>query len=479
MDFGHKKLYIGGELMEAATADTQDVICPGTEESVANVAWAGQKDAEKALQAAQNGFQEWKELSIEQRTEWMSKLRDAVLQREDELRSAIMYEMGKTYDAAKEDFDIVVNALEWYPQEMQHRREEIIPDVQGTHHHFVTSEPAGVVIAFLAWNFPLLNFGFKVGPALAAGCSIIMKPSASSPLSAYILGEICSEIGLPPGVINILTGSNSEVSNTLAASEIPRVATMIGSSGSGKRLIANCTTTIKKSSMELGGNAPLLMFPDGDLETATDIINAIKFGGNAGQVCVAPDRMFVHKDVVEEFTHILTSKASQAKIAFGRELEPTLGALISSKACNTMQEMVDDALEKGADLVCGGKQPEHIEKGHFYEPTVLTNCTSEMRVFYEEIFGPVVPIITFEDEDEALELANKTEHGLASFVFTKDLNRASRISKRLEFGEVQVNGVKYCIYLPHGGIKESGIGHDCSHLALEDYLVKKRVSVQL
>ena len=478
MSFGYKKLYIGGELVDASGNRKKDIICPGTDEKVAEIAWATISDAERALNSAEKGFLYWSKLTIRERSEWMFKLRDCVISREDELRKAIMYEMGKTYDAAEEDYETVVNALEWYPQEMMHRRDEIIPDVDGTHHHYMVSEPAGVAIAFLAWNFPLLNFGFKVGPALAAGCSIIIKPSASSPLSAYILGEMCHEIGFPAGVINILSGPNSEVSDTLSSSPVPKVATIIGSSATGRKLLASCSASIKKASMELGGNAPMLVFPDGDLETATNIVNAIKFGGNSGQVCVAPDRIFVHKEVYEEFTKLLVEKASKAKLTFGKENNPTMAPLVNSQACDHMQELVDDAISKGAKLAHGGKRPADTPKGSFFEPTILADCTTEMRCYQEEIFGPIAVIIPFEDEDEVLKLANATEYGLASYLFTNDLNRVNRISNALEFGEVQVNGVKYSIYLPHGGIKESGIGHDCSHLALDDYLIKKRITIQ-
>jgi succinate-semialdehyde dehydrogenase/glutarate-semialdehyde dehydrogenase len=476
--FGYKKLYIGGELIDSSSKEKFDVICPGTEEKIAEIAWANKVDAEKALAKAAEGFKYWSKLTIEERTDWMLKLREEVIAREKDLREAIMYEMGKTYEAAEEDFETVVNALEWYPQEMQHRREEIIPDIQGTHHHLIVSEPAGVAIAFLAWNFPLLNFGFKVGPALAAGCSIIIKPSASSPLSGYIMGEICAGVGIPAGVINILTGPNSEVSDTLSSSPIPQVATMIGSSGTGRKLLATCSTSIKRASMELGGNAPMLVFPDGDLETATDIVNAIKFGGNSGQVCVAPDRIYVHTDIYKEFIKLLVEKASRAKLTFGRKNNPTMAPLVNSGACDRMKELVDDALAKGAKLEHGGKRPLDLTQGSFFEPTILTDCTPEMLCYHEEIFGPIAAIIPFEDEEDVLRVANDTEYGLASYLFTNDINRVSRISKTLEFGEVQVNGVKYSIYLPHGGIKESGMGHDCSHLALDDYFVKKRITIQ-
>ncbi len=478
MNFGYKKLYVDGQLLDAKGGRKTDVICPGTDEKVAEIAWATAEDAEKALLAASKGFDYWSNLTIRERANWMFKLRDAIVARETELREAIMFEMGKTYEATEEDYQILVDSLEWYPQEMMHRREEIIPDVDGTHQHYLVSEPAGVAIAFLAWNFPLLNVGYKLGPALAAGCSMIIKPSASAPLSAYLVGEICYEIGFPAGVINILTGPNSEVSDTLSTSPIPKVATIIGSTATGKKLMASCSTSIKRTSMELGGNAPMLIFPDADLEAAADVINAIKFGGNSGQVCVAPDRIFVHKDVYQEFIKVLTDKASKARLTFGRENNPTMAPLINKQACERMQELVDDALAKGAKLAYGGKRPENLKKGNFYEPTILVDCTPEMRCYHEEIFGPIAPLIPFEDENEVVRLANETEYGLASYLFTQDIHRINRISKALKFGEVQVNGVKYAIYLPHGGIKESGVGHDCSHLALEDYLVKKRITIK-
>jgi succinate-semialdehyde dehydrogenase/glutarate-semialdehyde dehydrogenase len=230
--------------------------------------------------------------------------------------------------------------------------------------------------------------------------------------------------------------------------------------------------------MELGGNAPMLVFADGDLEAATDVVNAIKFGGNSGQVCVAPDRIFVQKEVYQSFVNLLARKASTAILTFGRDHKPTMAPLINAKACDHMQELVDDALAKGAKLAHGGKRPADMPKGSFFEPTVLYDCTPDMRCYHEEIFGPIAAIIPFGDEEEALRLANDTDYGLASYLFTKDINRVSRISQALEFGEVQVNGVKYSIYLPHGGIKESGMGHDCSHFALEDYLTKKRISIK-
>ncbi len=265
MDFGYKKLYINGELVDSVDQKTKKVICPGTEEAVAEIAWAGKKDAELALEAAKVAFKKWSKMSVNMRKKWMDKLRDAVILREQEIRETVMYEMGKTYNQAMEDYETVVNALEWYPQEMLHRRDEIIPDPDGTHAHQIVKQAAGVAVGYLAWNFPLLNLGFKIGPALAAGCTLILKPSASAPLSAYLIGEILESIDFPKGVVNILAGSNEEVALTLSSSPIPRVITMIGSSVSGRIAMQQAATSIKHFSMELGGNAPFIVFEDADL----------------------------------------------------------------------------------------------------------------------------------------------------------------------------------------------------------------------
>jgi succinate-semialdehyde dehydrogenase/glutarate-semialdehyde dehydrogenase len=477
MDFGYKKLYLNGELQDACTGDRRPVICPGTEEQVAEIAWAGPADAEAALRSAQEGFRYWSGLSLKERSDWMSVLRQAVMENEETLRSSVMYEMGKPWEATAEDYETVVNALEWYPQEMKHARDEILPDVENTHSHRIVSQPIGVAAAFLAWNFPLLNVGFKLGPALAAGCSIILRPSSSSPLSAYQLGEICRKVDFPRGVINIICGPSSSVGAAICRSTIPRLVTMIGSSETGRKLVAQSATSIKRMSMELGGNAPAIVFADADLHTAAQEIAALKFG-NCGQICVAPNRIFVHEAVYAEFRDLFVGHARQVRIGFGRESKATMGPLIDASARKRIDGMVQEAVAQGAALLCGGKIPAKHAKGFFYEPTVLERVTREMRVYREEIFGPVGPLISFRDEDDIIAQANDTEYGLAAYAYTRDAGRAQELGERLEFGDIMINGFKYAIYLPHGGIKESGIGKDCSHLALDDYLVKKRITVR-
>lgn len=478
MDFGYKKLYIDGKLVDAVNKEREDVICPATGKKVGEIAKAGAEDALLALESAQKGFKYWSSLTLSARTEWMMKLRAAVLDKEELLRQAIIHEMGKTWEGSYEDIEALVNGLEWYPSAMKNLRDEQIPDYENTHHHKLVRRPAGVAVAYLAWNFPLLNVGFKLGPALASGCSLIIKPSILSPLSSYILGEIMNEINFPAGVVNILAGPSGTVAETLTKSKIPSVITMIGSTATGQRVIADSTTSIKHLSMELGGNAPFIVFEDADFELALKLAIALKYG-NCGQICVAANRFFVHESIFEKFVTAYVQKAKSLKLGFGKEEAPDMGPLVTRFDRDRMFTLIDDAVAKGAKLESGGKIPKGMEVGNWIEPSVLTGITPDMRLFREETFGPVAPFMKFKTDDEVLELANDTEYGLASYIFTNNHKRIERFSEHLQFGEVQINGVKYSIYLPHGGIKNSGIGHDCSHLALDDYLVIKRITTSL
>lgn len=471
-------MYINGQLLDAESGKKEAVICPATGEAIAEIAIAGIKDTQKALLSSQQGFKYWSALTLAQRSEWMDKLRTAVLNKEKELRSAIIHEMGKTYAGSLEDIEALTNALEWYPNAMKNYKEEQIPDYENTHTHKMIQQPAGVAVAYLAWNFPLLNVGFKIGPALAAGCSLIIKPSSLSPLSAYLLGEILNDINFPAGVVNILCGPTSEVANVLTKSKIPAVLTMIGSTNTGKRVIADSTTSIKKLGMELGGNAPFIVYEDADFNKALDLAIGLKFG-NSGQICVAANRFFIEESLYDKFISEYIKRAKSLKLGFGIDKAVDMGPMVDKKSRDRMFELIEDAIENGATLECGGHIPDALHKGSWMAPTVLSNTTTDMRVFKEEIFGPIAAFMKFKTDDEVLELANDTEYGLASYLFTNNHKRIQRFTEELQFGEIQINGVKYAIYLPHGGIKESGIGHDCSHLAIEDYIVKKRISTAL
>ncbi|MEO9476576.1 MAG: aldehyde dehydrogenase family protein [Cyclobacteriaceae bacterium] len=477
LKFGHKKLYIAGELVESSNNDTVNVVNPADEQVCATVAWATKEDTLKALGSAQAGFEVWSQMSVDERNVWINKLRDKLIENEVLLRESIMFEMGKNWHVTAEDFKSITDSLKYYSEEIKNRKDIDIKDIDGTHEHRMVSQPLGVAAAFLAYNFPLLNLGFKLGPALAAGCSIILKPSEFSPLSAYIIGELAHEIGFPKGVITVLCGDTPDVGIPLCESTIPRLITMIGSTGTAQKLIEQSSkTSIKRYSMECGGNAPFIVFDDANLEAAVDLGAGMKLY-NSGQICVAPNRYFVHEDVIDNFTDGLAEKFKNARIGFAREDNPDIGPLANKQSVEKVQSIVEEAVAQGGKIVTGGKalgQP-----GTYYEPTAIRLTNPKAEVLQREIFGPVSIIVPFRTKEEVLELANDTDAGLASYVFTEDLELQKFFSDKLEFGEVQLNGAKYDIYLPHGGVKNSGIGHDCSPYALDDYLIKKRVSRSL
>ncbi len=477
MKFGHKKLYIDGQLAEASDGNTYDVICPGNETVIGNIAWANKEDSELALASAQKGFEYWSKLPMEERLEWINKLRNKLLENSDLLRESIMYEMGKVWEGSEEDLTSITNSLKYYADEIRKRNDIPIEDKEGTHVHRVVFQPLGVVVAFLAYNFPLLNLGFKLGPALAAGCTIIIKPSEFSPLSAYIIGEICAEINFPKGVINIICGDVPNVGIPLCESKIPKLITMIGSTETAQKLIAQSSkTSIKRYSMECGGNAPFIVFDDADLELAVNIGAALKIG-NSGQICVAPNRFYIHESVFDEFIKGIVEKFKNAKVGFGRKNQPDMGPLANRQSVDKVHSIVKEALEQGGELLYGGTPID--QPGYYFQPTAIRLNDNRAEILQHEIFGPVALIVPFSTKEEVLELANGTDAGLASYVFSKKEETLAYFSEKLEFGEVQLNGVKYDIYLPHGGVKNSGIGVDCSTYALDDYLIKKRVTKAL
>ena len=478
MKHEYKKLYIDGGLVDAQDGARRDIICPATEKSVASIAWAGKSDTLRAIEAARKGFARWSALSINQRNAWIKKLRDEIITSAESLQDAVMHEMGKTWESAAEDIESLINALEWYPREMAHRRDQIIPDPDGTHQHLLVSEPRGVVAAILAWNFPLLNLSFKLGPALAAGCSIILKPSKESPVSAYMVGEICHRIGFPAGVVNVICGPAADTSIPLCESKNVSVLTLIGSSETGRKIIEQGSSSIKKMSMELGGNAPAIVFSDCDLDEAATLIAALKYG-NCGQVCVSPNRIFVEGKTYDAFMKLFMEKVRAIKVGFGRGAGVTMGPLVSEEARSRMLEVIADAVARGARLAAGGRIPQGMDAGWFLEPTVLENVSPGMKAYDEEMFGPVATIVRFDTEEQLRGMVNIASAGLSSYLFTSSHARIQYYTHFLEYGEVHVNGCKYAIYLPHGGVKESGIGHDCSHLALDDYLHTKRITVKI
>ncbi|WP_422360136.1 aldehyde dehydrogenase family protein [Reichenbachiella sp.] len=477
LKFGHRKLYINGELREGSSGSTFEVVSPGNGEVCGSVAWASKEDTELALKSAQEGFELWSAMPIAERNVWIAKLRNQLIKNEDLLRDSIMFEMGKNWHVTAEDFKSITDSLEYYPEEIEKIQETEIVDRDGTHTHHMVSQPLGVAVAFLAYNFPLLNLGFKLGPALAAGCSIILKPSEFSPISAYIIGELAHQINFPKGVITVICGDTPEVGIPLCESTIPQLITMIGSTQTAQKLIEQSSkSSIKRYSMECGGNAPFIVFDDADVSAAIELGAGMKLY-NSGQICVAPNRYFIHESIIDQFSEGLVAKFNEAKIGFDKDDNPDIGPMANRQSVDKIQNIINDAVAQGGQVLAGGKS---IDKpGYYFEPTAIRLSNPKAAVLQEEIFGPVSLIVPFKSQEEVLGLANDTEAGLASYVFSSDENKLDYFSKHLAFGEVQLNGVKYDIYLPHGGIKNSGIGHDCSPYALDDYLVKKRVTKTL
>ncbi len=477
--FGYHKLYIDGKLLDAEGERKQPVHCPATDEVVGEVAWAGSADTRKALDSAQTAFPLWSGLSVKERVSYMLRLRELVTGREEELRTAEMYEHGKTYAQTEEGYQRVLDTLEYYAVEIQRKHGHLLVDLENTHEHKIIYQAAGVVGAFVAWNFPLLNLAFKLGPAMAAGCPLILRPAPETPLTAYMIGELCAKAELPPGAVQVLTGPVAETAEVISRSPIPAMLTLIGSTATGCKVMTSGAASVKRYSMELGGNAPALVFADADLELAASLIVILKTA-NTGQICVTPNRILVHESIHDAFLSRVLEKVQAIKIGHGRDSAADMGPLIHKQARERIHNWVEEAVRDGARLCYGGRIPPGMEdKGAYYMPTVLDQVSDTSKLCCDEVFGPVLSISSFGSYDEAIARANDTQSGLASYVFSRDGNLANQAARELNFGEVQINGVKYAIDLPHMGIKQSGVGQDCSHFALEDYLVKKRITTAL
>ena len=467
--------YVDGRLIDGRGPELK-VINPGNEELAGTVMMINKSQAQETMLSAQQGFEYWSSLCLLEREKWIRALRQEIINEKDSIIDLLMQETGKLYPLAVEDFQMLPDCLDFFIEEAKRLSGEVINDMSGDHQNIIIRQPIGVVVGYLAWNFPLLNLGYKLGPALAAGCSCIIKPSSLTPLSTLKVAELAAKIGFPKGVINIVVGKVDEIADVFNKSSFTKLITLIGSSETGRTLIESSTNSIKHYSLELGGNAPALVLKDYDEKKAAEVLTNFKFA-NCGQVCVSPNRVFVHEDHYESFLETASGIAKAMKPGWGKEVGAGISPIMTKKDQKRILDIVDDALQKGARLVTGGVKPASKEKGYYLEPTILAEVTPSMRCYQEELFGPVMPVLKYNDDTDLIEAGNDTEYGLASYIFSNDVNSIFKIAKKLKFGTVCINEPHYNFNLPHGGIKESGIGKDCSKYSLEEYYIIKRITL--
>tara|TARA_Y100000590_G_scaffold465099_1_gene636405 strand:+ start:84236 stop:85672 length:1437 start_codon:yes stop_codon:yes gene_type:complete len=478
MKFDYQKLYINGELADAQTNERHEVICPATDEVISEVAKASPADAQIALEAAKEAFIGWSVLPLEERIAWLHKMRDAIAKNRKMLEETLMFESGKPYGEAEMELGVIIDSITYFCDAMTKQTKDTIEDREGDCNHEIRYEPLGVAVSYLPWNFPLETLSFKLAPALVAGCTLIVKPSPATPLSTYLLGKLCHEINFPKGVFQILYGDNDVLPQVLSSSKIPAILSAVGSCATGRKILEQGNTSLKKYCFELGGNAPAIIFDDASVDTAVDIISGFKFF-NAGQICIDPNRIFVHKTVFPEVEQGLINSCENVKIGFGKESGANMGPLTDKNAQARIHAWVEEAISMGAELVCGGDLSAVPEKGSYYPPTILKGVTPDMMIYQGEIFGPVISLIEFEDDNEVLEMANDTEAGLTSYIFTENDDRIDKFSRSLDFGEVMVNKAKWGDYLPHIGIKQSGMGCVGSPRVLKEFQRMKRVTSRM
>ncbi|SHH56845.1 NAD-dependent succinate-semialdehyde dehydrogenase [Clostridium grantii] len=470
------KHLIGGELVDGLGKE-MEVYSPITGKVIARFAEASSEQAILAAKEAEIAFKTWSKLSLSQREKYILNFANKLEENKETIIDLLIQETGKAYETAEYDFNMLPDCLRFFIEEAKRLDGSIIPDYDDGHMNMIIRKPVGVVVGYLAWNFPLLNIGYKLGPSLASGCTCVLKPAFITPLASLYVGMLAHESGMPAGVINMIAGAGASISETLNQSTIPDLITLIGSSQTGRKIVEQSATSIKHLSLELGGNAPVIVFDDADIEQAVSAIAKGKFT-NSGQVCVAPNRVFVHKNIKDEF--ILKVKEFVEGITLGSgkdEADFLMGPLSSARAVSSMEYLIEDAVKKGAIILCGGKKAER--DGYFFQPTVLMNVTKDMKVYQEEIFGPIMPILEFDENDDPVELANDTIYGLAAYVYTNNLKEALNLARNIDSGSVCVNEPFFTYNMPHGGCKESGVGKDCSRFSLEEYYYVQRISLKL
>lgn len=465
--------YIAGEWCNADSGATLDVRNPATGEKLGTVPKMGAAETRRAIEAAAAAMPAWARKTAKERALILRRWHDLMLANQEDLARIMTAEQGKPLAEARGEIAYSASFIEWFAEEGKRVYGDVIPPHQPDKRILVLRQPVGVVAAITPWNFPSAMIARKVAPALAAGCTFVCKPAAQTPYSAFAMAELGARAGIPAGVLNLLTGSASEIGAEMTSNPIVRKVTFTGSTEVGKKLMAQSAGTLKKLSLELGGNAPFIVFDDADLDAAVQGAIASKYR-NTGQTCVCANRLLVQSGVYEAFTRKLVEAVSKLRVGDGLKGATDQGPLIDEKALAKVEEHIADAVSKGAKIALGGKR--HALGGTFFQPTVLVDVTPGMAVAREETFGPVAPLFRFETEAEAIRMANDTEFGLAAYVYTRDLGRSWRVSEALEYGIVGLNtGLISTEVAPFGGVKESGFGREGSKYGILDYTEIKYV----
>jgi succinate-semialdehyde dehydrogenase/glutarate-semialdehyde dehydrogenase len=474
-----KRMYIDGKWCDADSGRTLGVINPATEEVIADIAYGGRKETRRAVEAAARAMPAWMKRTAWERAKVLKKTAELMRERLDALARTLTLEQGKPLAESKAEILHSADTFEWFGEEGKRAYGQVIPASAPNKVPVTVKHPVGVVGAISPWNFPITLQARKIAPALAAGCTIVCKPASQTPLSLVLLFEYMVEAGLPAGVANLVMGPAQEIADEFLENPAVRKLSFTGSTEVGKQLMKGAADQMKRVSLELGGHAPFIVFPDADPEVGAKIAVTGKFRNN-GQVCIAPSRFYVHKDVEKKFTEAAAAFARGLKLGNGLDAGVEVGPMFEKRAMDNTLALVEDARKHGAKVLTGGKRSDRFEKGYFFEPTVLTNISGEMKMMTEEPFAPVMPLLDFSKIDDVIRAANNTRYGLAAYVFTNDLTVAWRMAEGLEAGIIGINDpVPATPQCPFGGMKESGLGRELGHEGLEAYLETKYVSFKL
>lgn len=464
------KMYINGEFVESSSGKWIEVLNPSTEEVISRQPDGTVEDVNRALDAAQAAQKAWAATPAIERASYLHKMADGIRKRKDQFIDIIMREQGKTLSWATTEVNVTADYFDYMASFARHIEGEVIPSDRRGETIILTKRPIGVVAGILPWNFPFFLIARKAGAALIAGCTIVVKPSQLTPENCTEFAHVVEESGLPAGVINIVTGRGSVIGNEMAGSPKIGIVSVTGSVGAGESIMKAAATNITKVSLELGGKAPAIVFPDADLEAAAQWVLDSRIGNN-GQICNNAERLYVHKAVKKEFTEILKRKFDAVRVGDPcQDHTVDMGPLVEKRALESVEAKVENAIRQGAKVISGGHRVG--DKGYFYAATLLDDCRQDMDIIHEETFGPVLPIVEFEDTDQVIAWANDVEYGLASSVFTKDIDTAAKVTRGLEFGETYINREHFeAMQGFHAGVKKSGIGGADGKHGVEEYLV--------